>query len=199
MKNLLSITFIFSFLIFISCKDSNTPKAGTGDFSQYTMTPIPGSEAQLAIMTDAGGVLLEKGIVVNGMKNGTWTTFHPGDKFMVKTSTSFVNGVKNGPHFEFNDRGQIELQANYLNDQLHGAYGKYKFGRSTVLTEYKNGQFHGVHKEFFNSGKVQKYVEFKDGVQDGLLRYYDEEGNITLEYTYKNGEKVSGGIVEKES
>jgi len=29
------------------------------------------------------------------------------------------------------------------------------------------------------------------------MQYFNEEGDITVEYEYKNGEKVSGGIVEK--
>ena len=45
-------------------------------------------------------------------------------------------------------------------------------------------------------GNLQRRGNFKNGKQHGLLQYFDEEGNVTLEYEYKNGEKVGGGIVE---
>ena len=44
--------------------------------------------------------------------------------------------------------------------------------------------------------KLKQEVEYKNGLQDGYFRYYDEEGNVTLEYEYKEGEKIKGGIVE---
>ena len=37
--------------------------------------------------------------------------------------------------------------------------------------------------------------EFKDGKPHGKMSFYDEE-KLIMEYEYKNGEKVSGGIVE---
>ena len=31
---------------------------------------------------------------------------------------------------------------------------------------------------------------------DGPMKYYNEEGGVTLEYSYNNGEKVGEGIMK---
>jgi len=40
-------------------------------------------------------------------------------------------------------------------------------------------------------------AEYKNGKQDGMYKYYDEDGKVVMEYVYKDGEKVSGGMKEK--
>jgi antitoxin component YwqK of YwqJK toxin-antitoxin module len=193
-----SLLFSIIILIISSCGSSGGENAGTGDFTGFTMYPIDGENASFAEKRDAGGTILENGIVRNKRKDGMWVTYYTDERKHIKTITNYVNGKKNGGEFNFSNRGQIDSKANYVNGQLHGMSGVYKLGRPTTTTEYKYGQFHGQHIEYYNSGKIQKLVEFKDGKQHGLLRYYDEDGKITLEYTYENGEKVSGGIIESE-
>ncbi len=39
-------------------------------------------------------------------------------------------------------------------------------------------------------------AEYVDGFQHGMYRFYGEDGDVQLEYEYKNGEKVTGGIVQ---
>ena len=38
-------------------------------------------------------------------------------------------------------------------------------------------------------------LRFKNDKLDGKLSYYDEE-RLVMEYIYKDGEKISGGIIE---
>lgn len=141
------------------------------------------------------GTITELGFIKNGTKEGAWYTYHPNGQ--IKSITNYSSGIINGPVMEFSNRGQLEKQTGYLNNELHGIKAEYKFGRPTIESNYTKGNLDGVHKEYFNnSEKVQKLVNFKNGKQDGIMQYFDEEGNVTLEYVYKNGEKVSGGIKE---
>jgi antitoxin component YwqK of YwqJK toxin-antitoxin module len=61
---------------------------------------------------------------------------------------------------------------------------------------YFENELDGMKRKYQNNGKIQEEVEYSRGVQDGIYRFYDDQGNMTLDYLYKNGEKVSGGIVE---
>ena len=54
----------------------------------------------------------------------------------------------------------------------------------------------GIYKEFYNNGKLQRSINYKNGVMDGPMKYYNEEGGVTLEYSYKNGEKVGEGVMK---
>jgi len=130
------------------------------------------------------------------VRNGAWVTYHP-ESNKIKSITNYVNGVKNGVQINMNDRGQIETMIGYKNDVLHGVKANYKFGRPTDETSYKEGKVDGPFAVYNNKAVLQKKGSFKNGKQHGKLQFFDEEGNVTLEYMYDNGEKISGGIVEK--
>jgi len=157
---------------------------------------IDGTDAEIAIQKDAGGMIKESGIIRNGMKDGIYLTYNPEGK--IKTLGSYVNGKLNGVYLEMSDREQVEMKAHYKNDQLHGQFAKYKYGRPTQELNYKNGVLDGPFSEWSDRGKLAKKGSFKNGKQDGVLQFFDEEENLMMEYNYKDGEKVSGGIVDKE-
>lgn len=196
MKNLLfAVVMIFAF--------SSCNQAGGGapvvDTTGYILETIPGSSIQKARMEDENGQVIEEGFMQNGVKVGTWTTYKAGIEFPI-TITSYVDGQYTGVYLEFNDRGQLELKAGYLNNQLHGPWGKYRFGRPESTANYINGEMDGAYKEYFTrDGKIQKEVNYKAGKEHGIMRFYNEEGEVTVEYEYKNGEKVSGGIVNPDA
>jgi antitoxin component YwqK of YwqJK toxin-antitoxin module len=187
---------LFSISLF-ACNSKTTTGSSDANLSGFQIEDVEGTNYKKASRVGSNGVILEEGTLLNGNRNGQWINYHPNNSDKrIKTFTQYIDGKKTGVELVFNTRGQIESKANYLNDEYHGLVAEYKFGRPTQETEYKNGKYHGVHREYYQRGEVQKEVEFKDGKQHGSFKYYDEEGNVTLEYTYKNGEKVSGGMKE---
>lgn len=199
MKNLCLALFGFLFLTACTDNGSETTVAPTGsNLEGYTLTPIPGGQYQIAELRDADGKLVEMGRVDNNqVKNGTWIVYHPGSD-IPKAVSDMVDGVYNGVHQTYSNRGQLEMAAAYVNNQLHGKFAKFKFGRKTEEGEHLNGEAHGQWITYYpNKDIKQQETNYKNGKQHGTLRYFDEEGNITMEYEYKDGEKISGGIVEK--
>lgn len=165
------------------------------DLKGYQTESIGGG-AEYAKFMDQNAWPLSTGHVINGVRNGIWLTYHP-NTYRVKTSTNYINGQKNGPEFHFSERGSLESQIGYRNDVLHGLSATFRNGRTTGETNYANGQMHGPFSVYDESnGKIQRSGFFKNGVQDGELFFYDDRGNVTLKYVYKDGEKISGGIVE---
>ena len=138
----------------------------------------------------------EQGFLVNGVKNGVWITYYDGEEAgKIKTLASYSNGVLNGPYYEYTNRGQIENEVNYVNGLYEGVVSTYKFGRPTLSKTYKANELNGPSYDYFSDGKLQKETNFKNGKQHGIMTWYNQEGKKTMEYTYKNGEKISGGIV----
>ena len=156
---------------------------------------IKGSDAVYVYKAAGDGRLIESGYTVNGKKNGAWMTYHE-DNGRIQTLATWVDGQLNGPSFTFSNRGQIEQKSEYKAGIYDGLVATYKFGRIEKSTPYVGGKIEGTYEEYNQKGKLLKEVEFKNGVQNGTLKYFDDEGNVTLEYIYKNGEKVSGGIVK---
>ncbi|MEL7159304.1 MAG: hypothetical protein AAFN92_00990, partial [Bacteroidota bacterium] len=72
-------------------------------------------------------------------------------------------------------------------------------GRPEQTATYVDGQLDGALATFdYRNNKIKQEVTYKNGVLDGPMRYFNEEGEVTLQYLYKDGEKISGGIVEPE-
>ena len=185
---------------FFACESGagSQPAAGavSTELTGFATTPIPGTDYVLAEKRNADGQLVEAGRLRGDTKDGTWVTYHP-DKEIPATVADYVNGNYSGTYQTFNNRGQLEMIAGYVNNQLHGKYAKYKFGRKTEEGEYNNGKETGVWTVYYNNKDIpQKMTTYLDGQMNGPLRFYDEEGNVTVEYEYRNGEKVSGGIIE---
>ena len=69
----------------------------------------------------------------------------------------------------------------------------YNFSRREIEQDYKDGQLHGFSRTFYKTGKdgqVKEEIQFDNGVQDGVYRYYKEDGTISMDYVYKNGEII---------
>lgn len=157
---------------------------------------VPGTELTRVFREDKDGNIVEDGFLKNGVKQGPWLTY---ERVFIypKSLTHYENGIVNGIYMEFTTSGQVALQAVYRNNQLNGPWSRYKGGRMEASAYYQDGELHGVYKEFMPLfGRLQKEIHYKNGQQDGPYRYYDDEGRITMEYMYKKGEKVSGGIVD---
>ncbi|MCI5080207.1 MAG: hypothetical protein MRY78_00870 [Saprospiraceae bacterium] len=190
-----SLFFFLLCFVFFSCNNS-APTGPVMDLSGYDVMDVPGQNLKKVAKKDEAGNLLESGFVENGVKTGTWTTYTTDGPFPQKIA-SYAQGNYNGIYMEFNERGQVEILANYKNNKLHGKWGKYRFGRPEETAVYKEGELHGTYAKYYTrDGKIQNTIEYKDGKQDGYYRFYNEEGEVTLEYMYRDGEKVEGGIVD---
>lgn len=197
MRNLITLILLFSFF---ACQDAAGPvvevEKATVDEKEFEVTPIAGSAALRAERKDPMGKIIEAGFILNGLKHGTWTVYNP-ESVAPEKITSYIDGALNGPYIEMDQQGRISVLSNYKANVLHGSYGTYKIGRPVTTATYIDGKLDGFMVEYdYRTNKIKQEASYKMGVQDGPLRFYNEEGKITLEYLYKDGERVSGGIVE---
>lgn len=170
--------------------------AGTGDFTGFELTDIPGSTIKIALRKDAAGKTFQEGFVMDNKKTGQWIEFNnEGD---IASIENYVNGLLEGSALKMSFRGQVDQKFTYHLGQLHGRWVQHKFGKIIEERNYNMGKLDGVVKTYDDkSWKLRQEAEYKDGLQDGFFRYYDDNGTVTLEYQYKKGEKVSGGMVNK--
>ncbi len=190
MNKLLGILSVF--ILLLSC--SNQATGPTYDLKGYQTEDIGGG-ATFAEFIDRGGKKLATGHTVHGARTGMWTTYHPNEP-KIKTITNYVNGKKNGKEITFDERGYLIKIIGYRNDQLHGLSGIYKNGRTISETTYADGVMNGPFSAYDDkTGAIQRSGTMKNGQQDGELLYYNPDGSVSMRYQYREGEKVSGGIV----
>jgi antitoxin component YwqK of YwqJK toxin-antitoxin module len=188
--------------VLFSCQEASRPaqqvevEKAVFDDKEFETIKIDGSDALRVERKGPQGRVIEQGFVLNGLKHGTWTTYSIDSK-APETIISYIEGALNGPYIEMDDLGRFALIANYKANVLDGPYGKYKIGRPELIANYVNGQLDGPMAEYdYRNNKLKQEVNYKMGKKHGPLRYFNEEGKVTLEYIYENDERVSGGIVE---
>jgi len=197
----LSYLFIIPLLFLFACGGDSGSAPATAvpaDFTGYSVVDVPGSTSQKATKVNENGEIVEEGYILNGKKSGTWYTFHgKTEAERIKTISNYVNGIKNGPFMEFNDRGQVVLQCFYTNDQFDGTWTKYRFGsRKEKEATYKMGVMNGMYREFHSNGKLMKEVPYVNDKMHGKFRQFNDNDELVIEYEFNMGEKVTGGIVK---
>ncbi len=194
MKTISTFLFSISVAFFLSSCQSGGSDSGTGDFSGYEMVDIGVAGIKKAIKKDNKGNIMETGYVKNGKKAGEWNKYRGHNIVGVK---HYIDGKLFGPALKINDRNQVTKMEHYKNDKLDGLAAEYKFSRPIKELLYSNGKLDGQARYYFvNSGKLQKLIDYKQGIIDGEFKQYNEEGQLILEYKYENGKKVSGGVVD---
>lgn len=196
MLRLSHLLYVTICILAISCGGgAGSSSAGENiNLSGFTELAVPGSNAKLVTKKTKGGIMLEHGLIRNGQKDGPWTIFH--DNESIKSVSSYVNGNLNGSHLEFNNRGQLEKRVEYLNNQFHGLYGEYKYGRPLKEITFDLGVQNGPFRIWNDSGKITQMGSNKNGKLDGTVQYFDGEQNLIMKYEYKDGEQVSGGLIK---
>ena len=127
------------------------------------------------------------GDCVNGY--GTYVSDN-GDKYIGE----WKNGKKHG--FGTSDNlscyGCLWI-SEWKNGKRHGFYRRYfPNGKLSTYGNHKDGKESGLWKFYTEDGKLNQEGGYdEDGEQDGLWRYYDyENGQLTLERNWKNGEMI---------
>ncbi|MEO1262718.1 MAG: hypothetical protein AAFZ15_28180 [Bacteroidota bacterium] len=194
------ILIFFSLLFCLSaCGDqtsSSTPNTQSIDLSGFTVTDLDNGY-QHVMKSDPNGKVLEEGTIKNGKRNGTWVIYND-RRPLPRSVANFVDDVYSGAYMEYSNTGQLELVCRYKNNQLHGRFIRVKNTRLLEEGNYVNGKIDGNYIKYYpNKDIAQQEVNYKMDKLHGASKYFNEEGELIMEYEYRDGEKVSGGLIEK--
>jgi len=63
-------------------------------------------------------------------------------------------------------------------------------GKKVYIKRYERNRLNGITEVYHSNGKLKLSLSYKDGVPDGKIMEYDEDGAIVREAVYKDGEVV---------
>ncbi len=197
MKNLFLLTSFMLFLISCGGNGASSPNSNVQsiDLTGFVVTDLPGGY-QRVVKSNAEGKILEEGVLKNGKRNGTWVVYQD-RKPTPKSIANFIDDQYSGVYMEFANTSQLELICSYKANQLDGKFIRLKNTRILEEGTYIDGQIDGNYKKFYpNKDVVQQENNYKMGKLHGKSNYYNEAGQLIMEYDYKDGEKISGGMVD---
>lgn len=118
-------------------------------------------------------------------RDGKWIQYYPNGQ--MKSETEFINEEFFVQNCWKEDGTQIMKDGTglYINE-----YSIFDGEIDRNEQEYKNYKRHGKQYSYTND-KLTLYQEMVEGKEHGLTKSYDEDGNVTEETIYENGEEVS--------
>lgn len=187
-------SIVLMFLLIMGCSQQDQtreavggaiPEIPTGAMTE-SLEDTPGLTR--VTLNDNNGKVAMGGFYLNQKREGSWVEYHPNG--MIKTITTYVGGKKEGLFAEFSETGQTVRRCLYHNDQRDGEYREYNY--STVKEErfYKGGKLEGAVRIYYPDGKIMEEGLYVNGVRDGISKWYDQQGNLTIQYEYKEGTLV---------
>jgi len=194
------VLYISLFMLLLSCTDSiNGNSSGTTKQKSNTSGQafeVLGDKVDKVDMVNGlqqwtvykNDVLIEEGEVLNNQKNGSWLEFY--NNGFIKTNTTYHKGKKNGAYLLLNLRGALQERHYYKNDLLDGKKIKYTLGKVVLVEEYEKGKLNGKRILFYEDGTIQEEGNFVNAKRHGNQKWYNQKGEISIEYEYENGEKV---------
>ena len=103
------------------------------------------------------------------------------------------NGLREGLSETFISDEKLWIKEYYKKGKLHGTSTIYDRDDPTFaekISNYSNGQFHGVQKAFWDKDTLSEISEWKNGKPHGTSELYDEKGNLEEREIYENGNLV---------
>lgn len=149
-----------------------------------------------------------------GLKTGEWQEFFDNGRlkdiehYKVITKKSKIDygplkdrdkrvSVRHGEFISYSAKDfQKTLEGNYKNDEKEGAWTAYHPGGKApaMITSYKAGKLDGPTTSYtFKGNKIISEINYKDGLQHGTVKVYDNRGKLVKEEQYKNGMRVIEG------
>ncbi len=166
------------------------PEAKAENKSDTILTKDPlNPNRYYCVMHNFKGILKAQGFMLNGKKDGAWREYNEASGVISKI-TEYNNGVQQGASLSFNNNGALLTEETYLNDKKNGqrcTYGNFG-GRMKVLETFKEDVLEGIKKTFYDDGKIQEEGAYKNGKREGVVKWFLQNGNPTMEYSYSDGE-----------
>ncbi|MFY8187914.1 MAG: hypothetical protein ACOVLC_08135 [Flavobacterium sp.] len=120
------------------------------------------------------GILLSKGKIVNGALDGIWQYFyHTGQ---LKSEDNYAKGIKTGIQKDYNHSGYLSLTYHLNENNYHGLLTRHRYGKTTGNQYFKDDQKHGPFQYFYENGQLSYEGFFTEGEQNGVQIGYRQDG-----------------------
>ncbi len=129
-------------------------------------------------------IKVSEGKMVNGMPEGYWKNYY--DNGIVKSEGNRKNFALDSLWKFYSEDGEIILEINYKNGKKNGYRTTYQIGeilRENFVDDVKEGNSFLL----YSNKKIHFKTPFVNGLEEGVSKEYNKNGNIIQLITYKKG------------
>ena len=109
---------------------------------------------------------------------------------VIKSQTTFINNIQEGPAKTFDDHGRLQSLAEYKNGVKEGWLYNYNplNGKMTAKAFYKNDKQNGTVNLYYTDGQIYREMIYVDGRLDSVVKTYYPGKKLQAENTFKMGQ-----------
>jgi uncharacterized protein len=135
-----------------------------------------------------------KGQLINGKKNGIWTTLYKNGQLV--SSESYLNDTLNGTQLIYFPSGQLHIKRTYLKGKEIDSTIWYHDNGQVHIQEFRDslGRKQGLFKILYSNGQPSQIAYSKDGKLDGQSQSFFDNGQPWDIRNYKLGERIGTWI-----
>ncbi len=136
----------------------------------------------------ANGVVSSRGTMRNGKPDGYWKNFY--ETGILKSEGNRKNYLLDSLWRFYNEEGKLTLEINYKSGKKYGyriTYNPTGVTKENFVNDVKQGYSYVMD----TTGHITMEIPFKDGLENGLAREFDKNGNVIQLINYKKGYVVS--------
>jgi len=138
---------------------------------------------ELTTKYNGEGVLIEKGITDNGLKQGPWEFYFDSGK--VHKLVHYSNDIKHGLFKRWYPNGSLAVECYYSNNKLDGPWREfYEHGKIREIGEYVNNQYRPL--DFWNNQGEHTLIK---GTGTKIETFGHSDSDVFEQY-FENGEFI---------
>ncbi|WP_158617644.1 toxin-antitoxin system YwqK family antitoxin [Corallococcus sp. CA049B] len=112
--------------------------------------------------------------------------------YCVKTTSTVIKPVLQGPYVDFWPNGQKQSEGQYLEGFRSGHWTYWDAnGVKTGETDFAAGDYHGTRVQFFANGKPKMIEQYQKGIRNGTVQELSEDGKVVRESRFEKGKEVA--------
>jgi len=172
---------VFILVLFTSCQSHNRKveiDPDTAFRTEYSIDKKTNLHDGPYVKKDSSGVLLEKGMLKQGVQDGIREIYFPNGKVNVRER--YVNGRMDDLYEYFHLNGAVQLKGYYIGGEMYGLWRKYTpegklMEEVLMIANEENGPF----KEYNPNGTIAAEGAYLHGANEsGTLKLYNESGEL---------------------
>jgi len=133
-------------------------------------------------------IMVSEGLLRDGKPDGYWKNYYADGT--IKSEGNRLNFLLDSLWRFYNEKGELILEIAYVEGKKNGFRTTYQ-GSEITRENFVNDIKQGYSFVLYPDKKVKMKVPFVNGLEEGMAKTYDEEGNITELVEYKKGYVVA--------
>lgn len=130
------------------------------------------------------GALASEGIMKNGQPDGYWKSYY--ETGLVKSEGNRKDFKLDSTWKFYNPKGELVLEITYFEGKRNGSKTSW-LDHETIIENYINDVKEGVTVYYHKDGWKKQEIPFVKGLEQGIAKEFNEEGDIITITEYKKG------------